>query len=62
MDKLLSGSPEPEMDSQFRNSRHGTSVDGKLVSLLEDIESENDIKFILYDIQQNLAQLAEITE
>ena len=51
MDKLLSGSPEPETDNQFRNSRHGTSVDEKLVTLLEDIESENDVKFTIYDIQ-----------
>ena len=59
MDKLISGDPDIDSEdaTKVRSSRHATSVDDKLVNLLEDIDDENDIRFVVHDIQQQLTQL-----
>ena len=52
MDKLISGDPDIDSEdtTKVRSSRHATSVDDKLVNLLEDIDDENDIRFVIHDI------------
>lgn len=56
MEKLLEDSTSAVTGFQ-RNSRHANSIDPALVNLLEDIENENDWKFMIFDIEENLSRL-----